>query len=108
MDSYSGNRSEATMTGAIRYALLLFVLFAAASAAFAQSPANIVDFHIESQSLTQALREFARQAESQVLYDPGVVAGRNSPGLRGNDTRVVKHLGLGLACEFPERLRERL
>ena len=49
------------------------------------SPVNAepVDFDIEPQTLAQALQDFSRQAQVQLLYAPEDVAGHDSPGLSG-------------------------
>ena len=94
------------MTRAKRVALVLWVLVTGAGAVYAQPSTNAVEFDVEPQSLTQALRDFARQAKVQVLYDPGVVEGRSSAGLRGNyepaEALTLLLVGTNLIVEQPD------
>jgi hypothetical protein len=41
-------------------------------------------YHVEAQSLGNALRQFAAQAKVQMLFTEADVAGKNSPGLQGS------------------------
>lgn len=84
MEKFRSTRSFTSTTRAILVASLLCVAFTIPGTLYAQSSANAVEFEIEAQSLAQALRDFARQAGAQVLYDPDDVAGRKSTELLGN------------------------
>jgi outer membrane receptor protein involved in Fe transport len=53
-----------------------------ASAAGAETES--VDFDIAAQDLPQALRDFSRQSQTQLLYAPADVAGKQSPAVRGS------------------------
>ncbi|MGI9342956.1 MAG: TonB-dependent receptor domain-containing protein [Gammaproteobacteria bacterium] len=43
-----------------------------------------VEFDIDAQDLAPALREFSRQSQTQLLYAPGDVAGKQSAAVRGS------------------------
>ena len=65
-------------------------LGATGAAAIADRPAYAQEsartYNIPAQDLNGALREFAMQTGRDVLYAPGIVAGRSSPGARGRFT----------------------
>ena len=42
-----------------------------------------IDFHIDAQELGSGLREFARQADLEVLYEQRVVEGLETSGVEG-------------------------
>ena len=66
--------------------LLLCMLGAAA----APPPRSALDagtaLELRAQPLGEALRRLAKQANLQILFDAGLVAGRSSPAVRGNLT----------------------
>ena len=53
------------------------------SAAWAQAPAR-VQFDIPAQDLGASLRTLGVQAGREVLFDPGLVSGRNAPAVQGD------------------------
>ncbi len=90
------------------------VLMITAAALGATGAAAIVDrpawaqeaartYNIPAQDLNGALREFAMQTGRDVLYAPGIVAGRSSPGARGRFTerQALSEIlaGTGLAVQ---------
>ena len=74
-----------------RFHLCAIALAAAAIACTAAAPAAAqtgeasasVDLSLASQPLGQALNELARQAGLQMIYPPGLVAGKTAPALAG-------------------------
>ena len=48
-----------------------------------------VEFDIAPQGLAEALREFRQQSQVQVVYSPGAVAGKQSPGVTGEHDPVA-------------------
>lgn len=51
--------------------------------AVAAQDKNAVRYNIPAQSLESALSQFAIQSKRQVIYDPGIVPSRETPGLKG-------------------------
>lgn len=47
---------------------------------------NAIRYDIPAQSLEGALSQFAIQSKRQVIYDPGIVPVRDTPGLKGHHT----------------------
>ena len=59
------------------------ILLCALLFAWQSGQAQPVEFDIAPQGLSGALREFRQQTEMQLVYAPGDVEGRQSPGVRG-------------------------
>ncbi len=81
--------------------LLCGLLFFSQPAAYAQEAQ--VEFDIAPQSLADALREFRQQSQVQVVYSPGAVANKQSPGVIGEHDPVAAldllTVGTGLVVE---------
>lgn len=45
---------------------------------------SVYSFDIPAQSLSSALRQFAQQSRREILFSPGLVAGKKSPGVTGS------------------------
>lgn len=47
------------------------------------APITVYSFDIPAQPLSSALRQFAQQSRREILFTPGLVAGKQSPGVAG-------------------------
>jgi Secretin and TonB N terminus short domain len=66
---------------------VMFLAWTPDGRAAEQPPAAIrFDLRIAAQPLDEALQEFARQSEIQVVYFSGITAGLQSPGVNGKYT----------------------
>jgi iron complex outermembrane receptor protein len=88
--------------GALSYALA--AALAASPAAAIAAPAGVA-FDIPAGSLNGALLKYAEQAHRQMFYDANLVAGRSTPGLKGEftqDDALARLLaGSGIAFDHP-------
>ncbi len=82
-------------------AMLCGLLFFSQPSAYAQEAQ--VEFDIAPQDLAEALREFRQQSQVQVVYSPGAVAGKQSPGVSGAhiplEALELLTVGTGLVVE---------
>jgi iron complex outermembrane receptor protein len=83
---------------ALIYALTVAVLFPFPAASHETS------WDLPTQSLSESLREFGEQAELNVLFEPGAVAGRQAPAVRGaasgNEVLAQLLAGTGLTYRY--------
>lgn len=75
---------------------------AIAQPAYAQEVTR--SYNIRAQDLNSALREFALQTGRDVLYPPGIVAGKQSPGASGQltDTQALRAILAGTGLQFSQ------
>lgn len=68
------------------------------------SAQTVVQFEVRAESLEDALRTVAAQANANILYDPSLVAGRSVAAFRTEGTldEMLKHLldGTGLKHQY--------
>lgn len=102
---YSGGLWQAVMwfSAAIAAGLIMGSLFFNFAEA-AEGPSGKRYFQIEPKNISMALNEFAMQADSEILFTPDIVEGKQTSGLTGEftDGEALTKILAGSGLEFKE------
>src|SRR3546814_2268385 len=80
----SFNRSRNAWLTIVFLAASMLGTHSVLNAGSAATAVAVYNFDIPAQPLSSALRQFAQQSRREILFTPGLVAGKRSPGVAGN------------------------